>query len=203
MLGYPRVSHDKLAAVLQVALKGCSDQVQSVYDGGNLLRGSSEKLMMQKPHEFELEDDARITDAESPDTEPLDSGDSYNAPERHWLARFSTVVFCIGLLAGVSGTTAVTNAWIQRDVSVVLMLLSAGSAAAFFGILWQLTLREIRRHSKSPVDKKRYRITTTYFWCAFALVFALLAAASYFLINFKDAQPRLTTRAIVRIKFFS
>ena len=89
--------------------------------------------MMQKPHEFELEDDARITDAESPDTEPLDSGDSYNAPERHWLARFSTVVFCIGLLAGVSGTTAVTNAWIQRDVSVVLMLLSAGSAAAFLG----------------------------------------------------------------------
>ena len=159
--------------------------------------------MMQKPSEFELEDNARVADAESPDTEPLDSGDSYNAPERHWLARFSTVVFCIGLLAGVSGTTAVTNAWIQRDVSIVLMLLSAGSAAAFFGILWQLTLKEIRRYSKSPVDKKRCRITTTYFWCAFALVFALLAAASYFLINFKDAQPRLTTRAIVRLKFFS
>ncbi len=159
--------------------------------------------MTQKPSEFDLEDDARPTDAESPDTEPIDSGDSYNAPERHWLARFSTVVFCIGLLAGVSGTTAVSNAWIQRDVSVVLMLLSAGSAAAFFGILWQLTLREISRHSKSQVDKKRYRITTTYFWCAFVLVFALLTAATYFLINFKDAQPRLTTRAIARLKIFS
>jgi hypothetical protein len=160
-----------------------------VNHAGKVTWGSSEKHMAEKQSEFDLGDDARLADADAPDTERIDSGDSYNAPERHWLARFSTVVFCVGLLAGMSGTTAVTNPWIQRDVSFVFLLLSAGSAAAFFGILWQLTLREIRRHSKSLTDKKRYRITTAYFWCAVALVLALLAAATYFLINFKDAQP--------------
>ena len=159
--------------------------------------------MAEKQSEFDLGDDARLADADAPDTERIDSGDSYNAPERHWLARFSTVVFCVGLLAGMAGTTAVTNPWIQRDVSFVFMLLSAGTAAAFFGILWQLTLREIGRHSKSPADKTRYRITTAYFWCAVALVVALLAAATYFLINLKGMQPQLTTQARARSAIFS
>ncbi|MDO7680998.1 MAG: hypothetical protein MUQ52_00785, partial [Pirellulales bacterium] len=47
-----------------------------------------------------------------PKTEKLDSGDYFNAPERHWLVRFSVVIFCIGLLAGASATTAASNQWL-------------------------------------------------------------------------------------------
>ena len=75
--------------------------------------------MAELTHDFNLVDEQSKTGEDGPTTEKLDSGDFYNAPERHWLLRFSVVVFCVGLLAGTSGTTAVSNPWVGNDVSVI------------------------------------------------------------------------------------
>jgi len=67
--------------------------------------------MSDTHHDFDLAAESPGKN-NGPKTEELDSGDYFNAPERHWLVRFSVVIFGIGLLAGASATTAASNNWI-------------------------------------------------------------------------------------------
>ncbi|MDG1991994.1 MAG: hypothetical protein P8J43_05985, partial [Pirellulales bacterium] len=67
--------------------------------------------MSETQHDFDLVAKSPYKN-NGPKTEELDSGDYFHAPERHWLVRFSVVIFCVGLLAGASATTAVSNQWI-------------------------------------------------------------------------------------------
>ena len=132
--------------------------------------------------DFDLADVAPDENTVGPTTEELDSGDFFNAPERHWLARFSVVIFSVGLLAGTSATTAASNQWISQDTSLICITLSAGCVIAFFGVLWWITLRELRSHSKAYEAKKRYRVTLLYFWCGLIIPIAVVSAALYFLM---------------------
>ncbi|MDA7938741.1 hypothetical protein N9Z08_02930 [Pirellulales bacterium] len=133
--------------------------------------------MAELNHDFNLVDEEANTGAEGPTTERLDSGDFYNAPERHWLVRFSVVVFCVGLLAGTSGTTAVSNPWVGNNVSVICMTLTASCVIAFYGVLWWITLRELRAHSSQPESAWRYVVTSLYFWIGLLLTCMTIGAA--------------------------
>lgn len=123
-----------------------------------------------------------------PKTEELDSGDYFHAPERHWLARFSVVIFCVGLLVGASTTTAVSNQWISQATSAMCITLSAGCVMVFFTVLWWITLRELRSHSKEHAAMRRYRVTLLYFWCGLFIPAVVVSAALYFLINYKETM---------------
>ena len=120
-----------------------------------------------------------------PNTEKLDSGDYFNAPERHWLVRFSVVIFCVGLLVGASVTTAVSNQWIAPYTSVICLTLSASCVVAFFIVLWWITLRELKSHSKARAALARYRVTSLYFWCGLLFPIVVISVATYFLIYHK------------------
>ncbi len=121
-----------------------------------------------------------------PKTEKLDSGDYFNAPERHWLVRFSVVIFCIGLLAGASATTAASNQWITSYSSAICITLSASCVVAFFSVLWWITLRELKSHSKARAALARYRLTSLYFWCGLLFPFVVISVATYFLMYHKE-----------------
>ena len=121
-----------------------------------------------------------------PKTEKLDSGDYFNAPERHWLVRFSVVIFCVGLLAGAAVTTAVSNQWIASYTSVICLTLSASCVVAFFSVLWWITLRELKSHSKTRAALARYRVTSLYFWCGLLFPFVVISVATYFLMYHKE-----------------
>ena len=138
--------------------------------------------MADTHQDFDLADVELDQNTVGPTTEELDSGDFFHAPERHWLARFSVVIFSVGLLAGTSATTAASNQWISQDTSVICITLSAGCVIAFFGVLWWITLRELRSHSKAYEAKKRYRVTLLYFWCGLIIPIAVVSAALYFLM---------------------
>ena len=105
--------------------------------------------MADTHQDFDLADVELDQNTVGPTTEELDSGDFFHAPERHWLARFSVVIFSVGLLAGTSATTAASNQWIGQDTSAMCLTLSAGCVIVFFGVLWWITLRELRSHSKA------------------------------------------------------
>ncbi len=131
--------------------------------------------MIEGSDNFELE--AGSSDGkDGPKTEELDSGDYFHAPERHWLVRFSVVIFCVGLLAGASATTAVSNQWISFSTSVVCLVLSALCTITFFGVLWRITLNELKLHCKKGEALRRYKVTSLYFWCG--LIFTMVAANS-------------------------
>ena len=70
--------------------------------------------MTDTHQDFDLADVEPDQNTVGPTTEELDSGDFFHAPERHWLARFSVVIFSVGLLAGTSATTAASNQWISK-----------------------------------------------------------------------------------------
>ena len=119
-------------------------------------------------------------------TEELDSGDFFHAPERHWLARFSVVIFSVGLLAGTSATTAASNQWISTYTSAMCITLSAGCVIVFFSVLWWFNLRELRSLSKEYDSKKRYRVTLLYFWCGLIIPIAVVSVALYVLMYQKE-----------------
>ena len=121
-----------------------------------------------------------------PKTEKLDSGEYSYAPERHWLVRYSVVIFCVGLLAGASITTAVSNQWITPYTSVICLTLSASCVVAFFSVLWWITLRELKSHSKARAALARYRVTSLYFWCGLLFPIVIISVATYFLMYYKD-----------------
>ena len=121
-----------------------------------------------------------------PKTEKLDSGDYFNAPERHWLVRFSVVIFCIGLLAGASATTAASNQWITSYSSAICITLSASCIVVVFSVLWWITLRELKSHSKARAALARYRVTSLYFWCGLILPVIVISVATYFLMYHKE-----------------
>lgn len=142
-------------------------------------------VMSGSHHDFDLVADSP-DQHNGPKTEELDSGDYFHAPERHWLARFSVVIFCVGLLVGASTTTAVSNQWISQNTSVLCIALSAGCIIAFFGVLWWITLRELKSHSKAHAAMRRYRVTSLYFWCGLFIPVVVVSAALYFLIYYKE-----------------
>ena len=135
---------------------------------------------------FDLADVAPDQNTVGPRTEELDSGDFFHAPERHWLARFSVVMFSVGLLAGTSATTAASNQWISQYTSAMCITLSAGCVIVFFSVLWWITLRELRSLSKEHDSKKRYQVTLLYFWCGLIIPIAVVSVALYFLIYQKE-----------------
>ena len=137
--------------------------------------------MSELIHDFNLVDEESKTGEDGPTTEKLDSGDFYNAPERHWLLRFSVVVFCVGLLAGTSGTTAVSNPWIGNNVSVACMILTVGCVIVFYGVLWWITLRELRAHSSQQTASRRYLVTSFYFWIGLVLTCITICSAFWFM----------------------
>lgn len=139
--------------------------------------------MAELTHDFNLVDEQSKTGEDGPTTEKLDSGDFYNAPERHWLLRFSVVVFCVGLLAGTSGTTAVSNPWVGNDVSVICMILTVGCVIVFYGVLWWITLRELRTHSSQQAASGRYVVTSLYFWIGLLLTCITIVTAFLFMSN--------------------
>lgn len=153
------------------------------------LRKDSETLgnqgMTDTHHEFDLAAESQ-NQKNGPKTEELDSGDYFHAPERHWLVRFSVVIFGIGLLAGASATTAASNTWIAFDTSVMCVTLSAGCVLIFFGVLWWITLRELKSHSKARAALKRYRVTSLYFWCGLVIPVVIISVATYVLIYHKE-----------------
>ncbi len=121
-----------------------------------------------------------------PKTEKLDGDDYFYAPERHWLVRFSVVNFCVGLLAGASATTAASNQWITTNTSAICITLSASCIIAFFSVLWWITLRELKSHSKARTALARYRVTSLYFWCGLFFPFVVISVATYFLMYHKE-----------------
>ena len=121
-----------------------------------------------------------------PKTEKLDGDDYFYAPERHWLVRFSVVNFCVGLLAGASATTAASNQWITSYSSAICITLSASCVVAFFSVLWWITLRELKSHSKARAALARYRVTSLYFWCGLLFPFVVISVATYFLMYHKE-----------------
>ena len=135
-------------------------------------------------HDFDLVAESP-NQTNGPKTEELDSGDYFHAPERHWLARFSVVIFCVGLLVGASSTTAVSNQWISKSTSLMCIMLATGSVIAFFGVLWWITLRELKSHSKAHAAVRRYRVTLLYFWCGLFVPVVVLSTSLYFLIYYK------------------
>ena len=139
--------------------------------------------MAELTHDFNLVDEQSKTGEDGPTTEKLDSGDFYNAPERHWLLRFSVVVFCVGLLAGTSGTTAVSNPWVGNDVSVICMILTVGCVIVFYGVLLWITLRELRTHSSQQAASGRYVVTSLYFWIGLLLTCITIVTAFLFMSN--------------------
>ena len=142
--------------------------------------------MTDTHQDFDLADVEPDQNTVGPTTEELDSGDFFHAPERHWLARFSVVIFSVGLLAGTSATTAASNQWISLYTSAMCITLSAGCVIVFFGVLWWITLRELRSYSKEHFSKKRYRVTLLYFWCGLIIPIAVVSVALYVLIYQKD-----------------
>ena len=142
--------------------------------------------MTDTHQDFDLADVEPGQNTVGPTTEELDSGDFFHAPERHWLARFSVVIFSVGLLAGTSATTAASNQWISQYTSAMCITLSAGCVIVFFGVLWWITLRELRSYSKEHFSKKRYRVTLLYFWCGLIIPIAVVSVALYVLIYQKD-----------------
>ncbi len=137
--------------------------------------------MAELTPDFNLVDEESKSGEDGPTTEKLDSGDFYNAPERHWLLRFSVVVFCVGLLAGTSGTTAVSNPWIGNDVSVICMMLTVGCVIVFYGVLWWITLRELRAHNSQKETSRRYVVTSLYFWIGLFITSIVIVAAFLFI----------------------
>ena len=137
--------------------------------------------MKESSDNFELE--AGSSDKnDGPKTEELDSGDYFHAPERHWLVRFSVVIFCVGLLTGTSAATAVSNQWIAFSTSVICLTLSALCTMTFFGVLWRITLRELQHHSKTGTDLRRYRVTSLYFWCGMSFTILAASFALYYVV---------------------
>jgi hypothetical protein len=128
-------------------------------------------------HDFNLVDEESNTDENSSTTEKLDSGDFYNAPERHWLLRFSVVIFCVGILAGTSATTAVTNPWIGNVVSVICMTLTVGCVIVVYGVVWWITLRELRTHTSKEEASWKYVVSSLYFWIGLLLTGITIGAA--------------------------
>ena len=142
--------------------------------------------MADTHQDFDLADVELDQNTVGPTTEELDSGDFFHAPERHWLARFSVVIFSVGLLAGTSATTAASNQWISQYTSAMCITLSAGCVIVFFSVLWWITLRELRSLSKEHDSKKRYQVTLLYFWCGLIIPIAVVSVALYFLIYQKE-----------------
>ena len=142
--------------------------------------------MSDTHHDFDLAAESPGKN-NGPKTEELDSGDYFNAPERHWLVRFSVVIFGIGLLAGASATTAASNNWIAFYTSVMCITLSAGCVITFFGVLWWITLRELKSHSKTRAALKRYRVTSLYFWCGLIIPVVIISVATYVLMYHKES----------------
>jgi len=139
------------------------------------------QYMTEGSDNFELE--ARSSERnDGPQTEELDSGDYFHAPERHWLVRFSVVIFCVGLLAGASATSAVSNQWIAFSTSVICLTLSALCTMVFFGVLWRITLRELQLHSKTGVELRRYWVTSLYFWCGLIVTILGASLALYYVV---------------------
>lgn len=138
--------------------------------------------MAETNHDFNLADESPDTTVHGPNTEKLDSGDFYNAPERHWLVRFSVVIFCVGLLAGVSATTAVSNPWIGNDVSIICMTLTVSCVIAFYAVLWWITLRELKPQYGQNTSSSRYLVTSLYFWIGFLLTCTIIGVALRFMM---------------------
>jgi len=149
------------------------------------LRPDGESEMTETHHDFDLSAESPHQN-NGPKTEELDSGDYFHAPERHWLVRFSVVIFGIGLLAGASATTAASNNWIAFNTSVMCVTLSAGCVVTFFGVLWWITLRELKSHSKARAALKRYRLTSLYFWSGLVIPVVIISVATYVLIFHKE-----------------
>ena len=142
--------------------------------------------MTDTHQDFDLADVEPDQNTVGPTTEELDSGDFFHAPERHWLARFSVVIFSVGLLAGTSATTAASNQWISTYTSAMCITLSAGCVIVFFSVLWWITLRELRSLSKEHDSKKRYQVTLLYFWCGLIIPIAVVSVALYVLMYQKE-----------------
>ena len=142
--------------------------------------------MTDTHQDFDLADVEPGQNTVGPTTEELDSGDFFHAPERHWLARFSVVIFSVGLLAGTSATTAASNQWISTYTSAMCITLSAGCVVVFFSVLWWITLRELRLLSKEHDSKKRYQVTLLYFWCGLIIPITVVSVALYFLMYQKE-----------------
>ena len=142
--------------------------------------------MTDTHQDFDLADVEPDQNTVGPTTEELDCGDFFHAPERHWLARFSVVIFSVGLLAGTSATTAASNQWISTYTSAMCITLSAGCVIVFFGVLWWITLRELRSLSKEHDSKKRYQVTLLYFWCGLIIPITVVLVALYVLMYQKE-----------------
>ena len=155
------------------------------YVVGKIRTNGGNQGMSETQHDFDLV--AKSPDKNNgPKTEELDSGDYFHAPERHWLVRFSVVIFCVGLLAGASATTAVSNQWIASSTSIMCITISASCVVVFFGVLWWITLRELKAHSKARAALKRYRVTSLYFWCGLIIPVVVISVATYLLMYHKE-----------------